>query len=183
MRSKIFRPAVLGLLVLLLVAGSAPLLAGANPSERAATGFVDIVNYGTDWNPEVRSHFRLWKYLGWGTDTRLKAARAPGYEWVHIPITLVSYVEGSPMYIDKVEFCAKSSNGLLTKPTDIHLWSDAGRFYTGTVTWANNNNKQCWSVDLTPNVWKESLGVSVRLYFANSTDTITLMKAWAHLVP
>lgn len=189
MKTRIARPAILALLVLLLVAGSAPLLAGAGPAERAATGFVDTVSYGTDWNPENRNYMSLWKWFGWGIEAKLKAARAPGYVWVHIPITLLSYNEGSAMKIDYVEFCAMSTNGVATKPTDLHLWEETGsgdgsdRFYTSVISWPADNNTHCIGADLNPAVWKQSLGVSVRLYFANSTDKITLGKAWAHLVP
>lgn len=184
MRSRILRPAILALLVLLLIAGSAPILAGADtPEQRAAAGYYDTVSYGTAWVPELRGAFGTrWKTYGWGVEARVKDARAPGAQWVHIPITLLSYNEGSPMYIDFVQFCAKSSNGAVTKPTDIHVWSDSGRFYTQSISWASNNNKQCVTANF-PNAWKESLGISVRLYFASGTDVITLYKAWAHVLP
>jgi hypothetical protein len=187
-KSRIARPAILALLVLLLVAGSAPLLAGAGPTQRAATGSVDTVSYGTDWNPENRNFLSLWKWFGWGIEAKMKAARAPGYTWVHIPITLLSYNEGSQLKIDYVEFCAQSSNGVATKPTALHLWEETGtgsnRFYqNNAVSWPADNNMHCIGADINPPVWKQSLGVSVRLYFANSTDKITLGKAWAHLVP
>lgn len=191
MRSRVLRPTLLALLVLLIAAGSAPILAGADtPEQRAATGFVDTVSFSTAWVPELKGAFgNKWKTYGWGVEASVKPARAPGYQWVHIPITYLTYNEGSPLYIDLVQFCARSSNGAATKPTEIHLWEahsgaiGATRFHTQAITWAANNNTQCITADLTPNVWKQSLGISVRLYFANATDTITLGKAWAHLVP
>lgn len=191
MKSRITRPAVLAVLVVLLVSGSVPILAGASsaPDTRASEGYSDLVAYGTSWVPEVRNHFAQWKPFGWGIQAKLKAAQAPTYEWVHIPIPYMSVAEGTAVKLDLVEFCAKSSNGAATKPTDIHLWEEnvttggSTRFYTGAVTWAPNNNTQCWSVDINPNVWKQSLGISVRLYFANGNDTITLMKAWARVTP
>lgn len=188
MKSRFSRPAILALLVLLLVAGSTPLLAGAASTDRAATGFVDTVSYGTDWNPENRNFMSVWKWYGWGIEARLKAARAPGSVWVHIPITLLSYNEGSALKVDYVEFCAKSTNGTATKPVKLHLWEEtsggANRFFeNNAISWPADNNTHCIGADVNPPVWKQSLGVSVQLYFANSTDTITLGKAWAHLVP
>jgi len=190
MRSKIFRPTILGLLVLLVVAGSAPILAAAdNPAvgPRASEGYTDLVANGTAWVPEMRNHYQLWKWFGWGVEARLKAARAPGYEWVHIPIPYISVEEGSAVKLDYVEFCARSSNGAATRPVQIDLWEDtaagATRFYSGAITWTANNNRQCFGVDINPDDWKESLGMSVQLYFANSTDKITLYKAWARVRP
>jgi hypothetical protein len=186
MRSRMVRPAILALLVLLLVAGSAPILAGAAgqpATERVSTGFTDVVNYGTAWVPELRGKFALWRPYGWGTEARVKAAGV-GTQWVHIPLPLLSYNEGSALYVSYVEFCAKSSNGAQTRPVKLDIWADTNdRFVSQVVTWAPNNSRQCVGATLSPAVWKASLGVSVQLNFANTTDTITLYKAWAHLVP
>jgi len=80
----------------------------------------------------------------------------------------------------------KSTNGAQTHPVQVDLWADAGnhasRFYTGAVTWTANNNKQCITVDV-PNAWHESLGISVRIYFASSADKMYLYKAWARVTP
>lgn len=191
MRSRILRPTILALLVLLLIAGSAPILAGADtPDTRASTGSTDVVAYGTAWVPELKGAFGArWKTYGWGVEARVKDARAPGYQWVHIPIPYIAREENSVVYLDYVEFCAKSSAGAQTKPTDLHLWEEnataagATRFHTQTIAWPADNNTHCIGVNLNPNVYKQSLGISVRLYFANGTDTITLMKAWARVTP
>ena len=189
MRSKIFRPTILGLLVLLLVAGSAPMLASADDpglEPRALTGPSDLVAYGNAWVPEMRNHFAQWKWFGWGMQAKLKAARAPGYEWVHIPIPYISAWDGTATDLDLVQFCMRSTNGAATRPVQVDLWSDQGnhatRFYTGAVTWTANNNKQCITVDVA-NAWHESLGLSVRIYFANGDDIMYLYKAWARVRP
>lgn len=188
MRTRFLRPVILALLVLLVVAGSAPILAGADtPEPRTATGFVDSVSFGTAWRPELSGAFGArWKTYGWGVEARVKDARAPGYQWVHIPITLLSYNEGSQLRVASVQFCARSSAGAQTKPTEIHLWEETGgapvRFHTQSISWPADNAYHCVTAD-PPDSWRQSLGISVRLYFANGTDTITLGKAWAHLVP
>jgi hypothetical protein len=188
MKSRLIRPTVLALLVLLLVAGSAPILAGAKaPQSRAATGFVDSVSFGTAWVPEVRGAFgNHWYYYGWGVQADVKPARAGTGQWVHIPITLLSYNEGTGLKVASVEFCAKSSNGNAVYPTDIHLWEEMAngttRFLTQAITWPHDNAWHCVSAD-PADAWRQSLGISVRVYFGNETDTITLGKAWAHLVP
>jgi len=189
MRSKIFRPTIMGLLVLLLVAGSAPLLAAADDpavEPRASEGYSDLVAYGNAWVPEMRNHYQQWKWFGWGIQARLKAARAPGYEWVHIPIPYMSVEEGTAVKLDLVEFCMRSTNGAATHPVQVDLWADLGnhatRFYTGAVTWTANNDKQCVQVNIV-DTWYQSLGISVRIYFANADDTVFLYKAWARVRP
>jgi hypothetical protein len=190
MKSRLVKPAILALLVLLLVAGSAPILAGADaPQGRTATGRIDTVTYGTAWLPELKGAFgNRWKTYGWGVVARVRAARAPTDQWVHIPITLLSYAEGTGMKVDLVQFCMKSSNWAQVYPITVDLWeptssgTGATRFYTGTPAWANNNNMQCMTVDIA-NDWKEGLGLSVKIHFGNASDTMTLGKAWARLVP
>jgi hypothetical protein len=188
MRSRILRPTILALLVLLLIAGSAPILAGADtPEQRATSGFSDLVNFGTGWVPQLKGAFgNKWKPYGWGIEASVKPARAPGYQWVHIPIPYMSVIESTAVKLDLVQFCARSSNGAATKPTDVHVWVDsnagATRIAAQSITWANNNDKQCITVNLA-DAWYASLSLSVQLYFANSNDVITLYKAWARVVP
>ena len=188
MRSRILRPTILALLVLLLIAGSAPILAGADtPEQRASSGPSDLVAFGTSWVPQLRGAFgNKWITYGWGVEAKVKPARAPGYQWVHIPIPYMSVEEGTAVKLDLVQFCAKSSNGAATKPTDVHVWVDsnthATRIATQAITWASNNDKQCVTVNLA-DTWYASVGLSVALYFANANDTITLYKAWARVVP
>jgi len=184
MKSRMIRPAVLAVLVLLLVSGSVPILAGASsaPDTRASEGYSDLVNYGTAWVPQYRNKFSAWRPMGWGIEAKVKAAGV-GDQWVHIPIPLMSVEEGTFVKIAYVEFCAKSSNGAVTKPIRMHLRTDAGLFGDQAVVWAANNNRQCFGITLSPAVWRESLGVSVLVHFANTSDMMTFYKAWVHLVP
>ncbi len=90
MKTRYLRPTILALLVLLVVAGSAPILAGATaPAPRAATGFVDTVSFGTAWVPQNRlAYGNRWIYYGWGVQADVKPAHAGSTQWVHIPIHL-----------------------------------------------------------------------------------------------
>lgn len=188
MRLRPLRPVVLTTLVLLLVAGSAPILATADETaapadveSRATVGATHFVAHGTGWVPERRAKFSTWLYRGWGTEIKVKAATVGQDQWVHIPIPITTYMDGTWLEISSVEFCARSSNGAQTKPVMVDLWSDT-RFKRQSITWAANNNKQCVSIPVGP-TWEESLGVSVLLDFGSSSDTITLYKAWAVLEP
>jgi hypothetical protein len=153
---------------------------GEDPSAKtasvAATPWTDIAVHGTMWNPELRGKFSLFKPLGWGTATKVKAA---GNQWVHIPIPYITYLEDVAQKIRYVEFCAQSSAGSTTKPTALHLWAGSKRFYAGAISWPANNNYNCSGASFSPGVWKEDLGVSVLLHYENTTDSITLYKAWA----
>jgi hypothetical protein len=185
MGSRLLRPVILSVLVLLLVAGSAPILAGAaNPSSdaRASGGYSDLVNYGTAWVPQSRNSFARFRPMGWGMEAKVKPVGV-GNQWVHIPIPFMSVEEESPVLIEYVEFCAMSSNGAATMPTDFDLWSDGGRFESQAVTWPADNGRHCIGITLSPPVWQDSLGVSVSLHFANTADQITLYKAWARVRP
>ncbi len=146
----------------------------------APTGDYDFVNHGTAWVPEIRSKFSVLRYVGWGLATRAKAA---GDQWVHIPLLYPARIAGSLMKISYVEFCAKSSNGASTKPTRMDLWAYDGRFLAQSISWAANNNEQCFGYTFNPAIWKQDLGVSVLLHFANATDGITLYKAWVRVAP
>jgi len=184
MGSRRIRFAILAVLVLLLVTGSTPILAGAadTPDQRASEGYSDLVNYGTAWVPQSRNSFARFRPMGWGMEAKVKPVGV-GDQWVHIPIPFMSVGEGSPVLIEYVEFCAMSSNGAASAPTTFHLWSDGGRFKIGPVTWPADNDRHCIGVTLSPPVWEDSLGVSVSLHFANTTDQITLYKAWARVRP
>lgn len=189
MKDRFLRPTILALLVLLVVGGSAPILAGAAaPAPRAATGFVDTVSFGTGWVAQNRlAYGNHWIYYGWGVQADVKPAHAGSYQWVHIPINLVSYNEGTALKVAYVEFCAQSSNGIAVRPTAFHLWETTAvgktRFYeNNAVAWPADNAWHCIGADV-PDTWRQSLGISVEIYFGNATDTITLGKAWAHLVP
>jgi hypothetical protein len=184
MKSRTIRPAVLAVLVVLLVSGSVPILAGASSGTdvRASEGASDLVSYGTSWVPQYRSKFSAWRPMGWGIEAKVKAAGV-GDQWVHIPIPLMSFGEGSALYISYVEFCAKSSNGAATKPITMHLRDMDSLVASEPVVWAPNNSYQCFGITLNPPVWRQSLGISVLVHFANTNDMITLYKGWARVAP
>jgi hypothetical protein len=184
MKSRMIRPAVLAVLVLLLVSGSVPILAGASsaPDTRASEGYSDLVNFGTAWVPQSRSKFSAWRPMGWGIEARVKPAGV-GDQWVHIPIPFMAVEEGTAVKIAYVEFCAKSSNGGFTKPIRMHLRSEDTLFGDQAVVWAANNSRQCFHIELSPAVWQQSLGVSVLVHFASTSDMMTFYKAWVRVIP
>lgn len=116
---------------------------------------------------------------GWGTFVRAKAA---GDQWIHMAIPLITYLEGRPQKISRVEFCAKPSNGVSSRPIRIDIWANGGRFVAKAIAWPADNLYHCYYVPFDPPVWKEALGVSILLHFANTADTITMYKAWVRLV-
>lgn len=120
--------------------------------------------------------------MDWGIEAKVKPVGV-GDQWAHIPIPFMSVEEGSPVLIEYVEFCVMSSNGAASGPTAFYLWSDGGRLRIVPVIWPADNLRHCMGVTLSPPVWEDSLGVSVSLHFANTTDQITPYKAWARVRP
>ena len=146
----------------------------------AITGFSDFTIQGTAWTVERRGKFQRIKPWGWGTELKTKTTTD---EWVHIPVPMPTYVDATAVKISHVEFCARSSAGARTKPIRMDLWADDLRFKIQSISWPADNNSHCAYVNFSPATWKESLGISVYLRFANSADTITLGKAWVRLYP
>jgi len=131
------------------------------------------------WRPQSPRHFTPFQVYGWGVETKRKTSG--GNEWVHIAVPMITRLENRMQKIRKVEFCAKSTNGVQTKPIAIHLWSNKTRFKAQNIGWPADNKYHCVAVTFNPPVWKESLGISVLLHYANTTDRITLYKAWVQL--
>jgi hypothetical protein len=143
-------------------------------------GNYDFTNHGTAWVPQVGASFSLFSPRGLGMLTQAKVA---GQQWVHIPIPFPSVMSGSGMNITHVEFCAISTNGTSTKPVKWELWSNGGRFYVASISWPADNAEHCIYHDFAAPVWQEDLGISVLLKFANTTNQITLRKAWVRVIP
>ncbi len=146
----------------------------------APAGVYDFTNHGTDWVAENRGAFSLFNPVGWGTQTRSTAA---GQRWVHIPIPYPSRIANTMMRISYVEFCAQSSNGVGTRPIRMDLWDYVSMFSSAPVAWPADNARHCVGRALNPPVWKQDLGVSVLINYANNADTITLYKAWVRVIP
>lgn len=181
-RNAIILLAVAVLLVASVTATGAAPAASINSDHRYAAnpGDYDFSNHGTAWVPEARSQFKLFVPKGWGTVTQAKVA---GQYWVHIPIPHPTFIAGSPMKLKYVEFCAQSTNGAATKPIAWTLWEYPKQVYSPPLSWVANNNAQCIGYSFTTPVFREDLGISVHLNFANATDRITLYKAWARFIP
>jgi hypothetical protein len=170
------RTALAALLVALLVTGSGLV---ATADEPAALGSLvprgaatSLGVQGTAWVAEHRNQFSLLRPYGWGTEARVKASGV-GYQWVHIPIPTLSIFNGTLAGVSQVMFCAQSSNGAQTRPVQIDVWNGTQRIYSSAISWWADNSYHCWTVNLTP-TFAASVGISVRLYFANTTDKITL---------
>ncbi len=167
------------LIVPLLVGGIAYRAGAAEASISPAAISSDIAVHGTAWVPQKASNFSLWQPLGWGTAARAKYATDL---WVHIPLNYPTYINGVAQRLLYVEFCAASSNSAISKPKSMDVWSNITKISTQTITWtAGNNVKQC--VGQIFSKWYEDVGISVLLHYGNTTDTITLLKAWVHVGP
>lgn len=166
-------------LVLLLGLGGTLLFGTAwprSPARAADPAVSDLAVQGTAWVAETPGQLALFRHYGWGTAVRRKSTGASD-QWVHIPFAMFTFLEDRGQKLKFVEFCAQSTNGAATKPTRIDLWGNKSSFLSQAIAWPATNAYHCSQVTLTP-VWKESFGISVRLHFANATDTITLFKAW-----
>ena len=147
----------------------------------AAAGDYDFTTYGTGWIPEVLGQYNWWHARGWGTQAKPKTV---GGKWVHIPVPYPARIADTGMRIKFVEFCAQSTNGAGgTGPNQLDLYSDYGVFYSGAISWPGDNSTHCYTYTLPTPTWYPNLGVSVRLNFANTTDMITLYKAWVRIIP
>jgi hypothetical protein len=146
----------------------------------AISGFTDIAMQGTAWVEERPWRFFSFRYWGWGTETKAKLVTD---EWVHIAIPYATYIDSSQLKISHVEFCAQSTAGVRTKPVAWHLWANGSRFATYNINWPADNLQHCAWVNYPTPFWKEALGYSVKLHYANTADKITLFKAWVRLVP
>jgi hypothetical protein len=150
------------------------------PSLGGEAVFTDMAMHGTLWTPEIRTNFALFRPYGWGTATKVKAA---SLQWVHIPLSYATYINGVAQKIQYVEFCAQSSNGGVSGPTRMDLWAHNVRFLQEHFAWPFTNNIACHGHLFATPVWKQDLGVSVQLAFSSAADTITLYKAWVRTVP
>lgn len=147
----------------------------------ANPGTTDIAVQGTMWRAQEGKSFSQFMPLGWGTVARRKLNK-PADQWVHIGLPLLTYLEDRPQKVRYVEFCARSTNGAVTKPTRMDLWDNDHSIGAYGISWPADNAYHCFGHDFgTGAVWRATLGVSVQLHFANSTDSITLFKAWAHI--
>jgi hypothetical protein len=120
-------------------------------------------------------------YRGWGAIA--KAKTAAGQYWIHIPVPYPTRIANSLMKIKFVEFCAQSTNGANTKPVRMDLWEYNGMFASVNINWWADNNKHCFTYTLPTPAFHQGMGISVLLKFANTTDRITLYKAWTRLIP
>ncbi|MFH2038600.1 MAG: hypothetical protein ABIJ65_04110 [Chloroflexota bacterium] len=174
---------IAALLLLLIVQNiqAAPNLTTEPSANLAApAGDYDFTTHGTAWVAELPTQFDIFRPNGWGISVSSKKA---GYFWVHIPISYPSRIANDGMEIKYVEFCAQSTNGAITKPVTMDLWEYPGKIVSVPVTWAANNNKQCFGYTFSPAVWAQDLGISLKLKFANPAHKITLYKAWVRIVP
>jgi hypothetical protein len=158
--------------------------ASVNPSVAgsAPAGSYDFTTHGTAWVREKPSKFKTFKYYGWGTVAKVKAAGV-GDQWVHIAVPFPSRMANSLMNIKYVEFCAQSTNGASTKPTRMDLWDYTGRFLSKSISWPADNSAHCFGYTYSSPSFHQDLGISVLLHFANTTDKITLDKAWVRVTP
>lgn len=151
----------------------------AGPEVVHNPGLGEVEMMGTMWQPQNRKQFREWYVLGWGSAVRLKPAKAPSDEWIHISPATVTRANNVWQKVSSVTFCAATSNPTVSKPLAIHLWAENNyRFYMGNVTWSNITTRQCKTVTFSPVVTKFGVNISLLVRFANGTDQVTLQEVW-----
>lgn len=153
---------------------------GDGPVPSAITGNTDLVHQGTGWVGELKGKWAVFRPYGWGTMTRVKEA---GDQWVHTTVPYASVIDGTALKVSRAEFCAYSGNGAATKPITMDLWDNITKIGSWGISWPADNDQHCFGVNFATPAWRASFGISVKLHFANTTDTITLTKAWVRLVP
>lgn len=146
----------------------------------APLGDYDFTNHGTGWVNETPGQVQL-VFKAWGAVARAKTT--PGEYWVHIPLPFPSVLASSFMNIKYVEFCAQSSNGAAAKPVHMDLWDYSGKFLNELIAWPADNLKHCFGHTFFNPIWKQDLGISVKISFANTTAKVTLYKAWVRVAP
>jgi hypothetical protein len=168
---------------LLLILGVSSIQAAPEPTVQAAApaGNYDFTTYGTAWLPEIRGQYGWIAPRGWGLQAK---AKTTGYKWMHMPMQYPTVIASSLMKVSYIEFCAQSSNGAVTKPVHIDYYSDNGnKWYNMAISWPADNNVHCIGYTLPAPTWYQNLGLSVQLYFPNTTDMITMYKAWVRVTP
>jgi hypothetical protein len=188
-KGRLWVPVLVALLVLVLVTGSSPLVAGAGNSAPAPgedltariTGASFMTAHGTAWVPELRGRFAKWRPVGWGMQAKVRAAGV-GDQWVHIPMPMAPWLDDTTTWVFYVTFCAQSSNGARTKPIQIDVWSGSTRIYTSPVNWEATNARRCANFEISRTL-VTSVGISVLLHFATTTDEITLEEASVSFAP
>jgi hypothetical protein len=168
---------------LLLILGVSSIQAAPEPTVQAAApaGDYDFTQYGTAWIPEIRAQYGWIAPRGWGLQAK---AKTTGYKWMHIPIPYPTVIASSAMKIKYVEFCLQSNNGASTYPVHVDYYADTGSvWYHQNISWPADNNEHCIGYTPAVPVWQQSLGISLQLYFPNTTDMITLYKAWVRVTP
>ena len=150
------------------------------PQAVAPAGTYIFANAGTGWVPEVVGQYNWWHPRGWGMQAKPKTV---GEKWVHIPITIPTWIADSTMWIDTAYFCAQSANGAAgTGPNRMDVWDDNVMIATSNITWYGDNAYHCWGMSFTATS-VSSLSISVSLNFANTTHMITLGKAYVWTSP
>lgn len=132
------------------------------------------------WVAQDRNHFKYFKPLGWGVAMQRKPKFGPGDDWVHIAVPIPSWLNSTPLKVNLVYFCGRSSNGASTYPKYVDLWAEDQRFFTGGITWGANSSRQC--IPAYPaSAIRYSVGISVLIHFGSTSDEFTMEEAWAKL--
>jgi hypothetical protein len=150
------------------------------PEAGVITGQSHMAIHGTAWVAERPGKFRVWKHWGWGTATR---AKAPTEEWVHIAVPTPTNIDDDYMNVFHVEFCAIAKKPLKSAPVAVHLWANQARIHAEPITWPNQTTEYCHKIDFAPAKWMDTVGISVKVKYANKYNLVTLTKAWIAVTP
>lgn len=143
-----------------------------------AANNTDVPVQGTAWVAQKRGRFR-WIPKGWGTEVKRKRV---GSDWFHIHIPVLSAEDGSYQYVTYIEFCYKTSN-TATYVNRMDIWNDDTFVASKNLSAPANTAHHCYGYTFSTKKWFESVGLSIRGTFANTSHKITLYKAWARYVP
>jgi hypothetical protein len=112
-------------------------------TDRGATPRSDFAVHGSGWARENPGQFSSFKVMGWGTTAKVKAA---GYQWIHMAIPYLTYIEDVAQKVRYVEFCAASTNGASTKPVKLDVWAHGTRVSSTAIAWPADNAIHCFGV-------------------------------------
>jgi hypothetical protein len=168
---------VLGVSVTQAAPGVQP---AASVPQVAPDGYYDFAVHG-GWSGRS-SDFAEFYPKSYGTFVRAKVGG--GTFWVHNSIPITTRVADTGLRLQYVEFCMKSSDPTNAKLTAWQLWEYPNKKFSIPFTWdPNNYSFQCFGYTFSNPVFRQDLGFSISLQFANQWGEIILGKAWARFIP
>ncbi len=162
------------LLLLALVLGTTAYAPAAPVAQDKGLMYVNAISVAGPWEAQAPAGFSLFQRTPQGYVTR---AKTTGIKYVHISIPNMYFGENHLWSVSGVEFCGKSSNGAAARATRMTIWSYGSQVATRNISWVNNTNAQCFSINFSPAPFYRDITLTVLLNFSNTVNTFTLMRA------